>query len=58
MLFFTLSDTNIRFAKKKLVWKTCSTADTTWRIEIINKKKFTVVALNKDETFVVTYDSH
>lgn len=57
MLFLTLGNANIRFAERKLVWKTYSAAETlpiTQRMEIIDKKEFVTAALNEDnETFVV-----
>ena len=57
MLFLTLSNVDIRFAKKELVWRTYSAEEalpTTRRGEIIDKKEFAATALNKeDETFVV-----
>ena len=57
MLFLTFSNADIRFAERELVWRTYSTAEalpTTQRVEIIGKKEFAAVALNKkDETFVV-----
>ena len=57
MLLLILSNANIRFAERELVWRTYSVAEalpTTQRVEIINKKEFAVAALNEeDETFVV-----
>ena len=57
MLFLTLSNADIQFAERRLVWRTYSAAEalpTTRRIEIIGKKEFAAAALNEeDETFVV-----
>ena len=57
MSFLTLSKANIRFVKRELVRKTYTAAEalpTTRMMEIIDKKKFTVAALNTDnKTFVV-----
>ena len=57
MPFLTLSNADIWFAKKELVWRTYSVAEalpTTRKGEIIDKKEFAAAALNKeDETFVV-----
>ena len=57
MSFLTLGSADIRFAERKLVWRTYSAAEalpTTRRVEIIDKKEFAVVALNEnDETFVM-----
>ena len=57
MRFLTLNNADIRFAERELVWKTYSAVEalpTTQRVEIINKKEFTIAALNEeDETFVV-----
>ena len=43
MLFLTLSNADIRFAERKLVWRTYSATkalSTTQRVEIIGKKEF------------------
>ena len=57
MLFLTLGNADKRFVKRELVWKTYSAAEVlpiTQKVEIINKKEFATVALNKDnETFKV-----
>lgn len=57
MFFLTLKNVNIKFAKKKLIWKSYTTAKTlltTKRIELINKKEFTKATLNENiKTFVV-----
>ena len=57
MPFFTLSNADIQFARKKLTWRSYTTAEallTTKRVELINKKEFAKVALDKEsETFVV-----
>lgn len=48
MLFFTLSKANIRFAKRKLVWRAYNTVETlfmTQKIKIINRKEFVTVIL-------------
>ena len=55
--FFTLSNSNRRFAERELVWKTYSGAKAlpmTWRVEIIDKKEFALAVLNEEnKTFVV-----
>ena len=57
MFFFTLSDVDIRFAEKKLTWRTYTTVEalpTTRRVELINKKEFAAAAIDENsETFVV-----
>ena len=57
MLFLILSKADIRFAERKLVWRTYMAAETlptTRRVKIIDKRKFAVAALNADnETFVM-----
>ena len=57
ILFFTLNKVDIRFAERKLVWRTYTVTEalpTTRRVETIDKKKFTAAILNVDnETFVV-----
>lgn len=58
MLFLTLSNADIWFAKKKLVWRTYSAAEALFTIqkgEIINKKKFAATALNKEDEIFVVY---
>ena len=47
MPFLTFSNANIRFAEKKLVWRTYSAAEalpTTQRGEMIDKKEFVAAA--------------
>ena len=57
MLFLTLSNADIKFAQKELTWRFYIAAEalpTTKRVEIIDKKEFTKVALNKYiQAFVV-----
>ena len=57
MLFLTLSNADIQFNKKEFTWKSYSTAKamlTTKQVELIDKKKFVKVALDKNsKTFVV-----
>ena len=57
MLFLTLSNADMWFVEKKLVWKTYSVIETLpiiRKVEIINKKEFAVTVLNKKkETFIV-----
>ena len=57
MLFLTLSNANIRFVEKELIWRFYTTAKalpTTKRVELINKKEFAKVALDRNsETFVI-----
>ena len=55
--FFILSNVNIQFAERKLIWKSYTAKKalpTTWRIKLINKKKFAKAPLDKNiEVFVV-----
>ena len=57
MLFLTLSNTDIQFAKKKLIWRSYTVAEalpTTKRVKIINKKEFAKAALDENvEAFIV-----
>lgn len=57
MLFLTFGNTVIQIAEQELVQRTYITAETlptTQNIEIINKNKFAIIVLNKDnKTFVV-----
>ena len=57
MFSLTVSKANIRFAERKLVWRTYMAVEallTTRRVEIIDKKEIAVAALNVDDkTFVV-----
>ena len=57
MLFLTLRNADIWFIKKELTWRSYTaveTLPTTKWVELINKKEFTKVALNKEsETFIV-----
>ena len=57
MPFLTVSNANIKFAKKKLTWRSYTAAEalpTTKRVKIIDKNKFTKLALNKHvKVFVV-----
>ena len=57
MLFFTFSNTNIRFAEEELIWRTYTAIvilPITKRVQIINWKKFAKVALDpKKEAFVI-----
>ena len=57
MFFLILSNADILFAERELVWRTYSAVEalpTIQRIEIIGKKEFAAAALNKeDKTFVV-----
>ena len=58
MFFLTLSNTNIQFAERELVRKTYSAIKTllmTPRVEIIDKKEFVAVALNKKDKIFVVY---
>ena len=56
MFFLTFSKVDIRFAEWELVWRTYTAAEAlsmTRKVEIIDKKEFTMAALNKDnKTFV------
>ena len=57
MPFLTLSNANIQFVKKKLTWRSYTTAETlptTKWVELINKKEFAKTALDeKSEIFVI-----
>ena len=57
MSFLTFSKANIRFAERELVWRIYTVAEallTTRRVEIIDKRKFAMVALNtNNKTFIV-----
>ena len=57
MSFLILSNTNIKFAQKKLIWRFYTTTEalpTTKRVEIIDRKKFAKAVLDKHvEAFVV-----
>ena len=58
MLFFTFSKGDIRFTKRELVWRTyiaAETLSTTRKVEIIDKKKFAVAALNADNEILVVH---
>lgn len=58
MLFLTFSGANLRFVKKELVWKIYSATKMllmTLRVQIIGKKEFTTVALNKKNKIFVVY---
>ena len=58
MLFLTFSKANVRFAKREFVWRTYMAAETlltTKRVEIINKREFAAVALNRDDKIFVVY---
>ena len=61
MLFLTLSNVNIQFAEKKLIWRTYTTGDalpTTQRVEFIEKKEFAKAALDENiKAFVVHMSS-
>ena len=57
ILFLTLSNADIQFAKKELTWRTYTTEyplSTICQVELINKKKFAKVVLDENvEAFVV-----
>ena len=57
MLFFCLSDANIRFVEREITLKRYITAETlpmTQKVKLINKKEFAAAALDLDsETFVM-----
>ena len=57
MLFLTLSNANVQFVEKELIWRSYIAAKalpTTKRVELINKKEFAKAALDENsETFVV-----
>ena len=57
MPFLILNNTNVQFNKRELTWKSYTTAEallTTQRVELIDKKEFAKVTLDKNiETFMV-----
>ena len=57
MPFLIFSNADVQFVKKELTWKTYTTAKALppiQRIELIDKKKYAKVALNKNiEAFIV-----
>ena len=58
MPFLNLSKADIRFAERKLVWRTYMAIEalpTTRRVEIIEKREFAVVALNIDNKTLVVH---
>ena len=61
MLFLTLSNADIQFAEKELIWKTYTTKEvlpTTHQVKIIDWKKFAKAVLDKNvEAFVVHVSS-
>lgn len=61
IFFLTLSNMDIKFAEKKLVWKIYTIAEGltgTRKVERINKKKFLKEVWNKDvDAFVVNVSS-
>ena len=61
MLFLTFSNANVQFAKKELIWKTYATKktlSTTYRVKLIDWKKFVKAALDENiKPFVVHISS-
>lgn len=57
ILFFTLSNANVKFLKQKILWQGYITAKTlyiTCQVEVIDWKKFAATALDKEEkSFVI-----
>ena len=57
MFFFTLSNADIKFVEKELIWRFYTAVEalpTTKRVELINKKEFAKPALDEEsKTFVV-----
>lgn len=56
--FLTLNNTNIIFVERKLTWKSYIIAEvlpTIWQVKIIDKKKFTKVALDENVKASVVY---
>ena len=57
MPFLTLSNADIQFIEKELIWRFYTTAEalpTTKQVELINKKKFAKTTLDEElETFVI-----
>ena len=57
MLFFTLSNVDIKFAQKEFIWRFYTAAaalPTTKRVKIIDKKEFAKVALDEHvEAYIV-----
>ena len=61
MLFITLGNTNVQFAKKKLTWKTYTIKEaflTTCWVKFIDRKEFAKAALDKTlKAFVIHISS-
>lgn len=60
IVFLTLSNIDIRFAEKKLIWTTYITVKalpSTRKIELINNKNFAQTALDKDVKLFIVYVS-
>ena len=58
MFFYILSNAVIQFVEKKLTWKSYTTAEvllTTKRIQLIDKKEFAKVVLDKNSKIFVMY---
>lgn len=57
ILFLTLSNTNMQFVRIKLEWSSYITAEVlpiTKKVEVIDKREYTSMVLNKNlETFVI-----
>lgn len=61
MPFLCLSDSNIRFVKRKIIWRRYTAVEalpTTQRIKFINKKKFAAAVLDaNNEIFIIAHSS-
>ena len=56
--FLALSDADVRFAEKELMWRSYTTAKaspTTQRVELINRKKFAAAALHPTKKIFVLH---
>lgn len=58
MLFLTFSNTDIRFVEEELVWRnymTIKTLPTTTRVQLIGKREFAAVTLDKNAKIFVVH---
>ena len=58
MLFWKISNANVSFSEKTLTWRTYIISEalpTTEQVQIVNPKKFVIVALNVDSEMFVMY---
>lgn len=58
MPFLSFNNANIQFIEKKFTWKfyfTTKTLSTTKLVELINKKEFAKIVLNKESETLIVY---